>query len=131
MRTLRLLLIAPLAAILGLPSIASAQERHAVPSTLLHSTVSEHVGARDADRAAIRAALAHAQVRQLAATAGIDLDRAAQMVDTLGGPELVPAADAARAVNDSLVGGQSTIVISTTTVIIALLILLLIIVAVD
>jgi hypothetical protein len=57
--------------------------------------------------------------------------RVIAVADTLAGADLERAAEAARQVNEPLVGGASTVVISTTTIIIALLVLILIIVAVD
>ena len=131
MRTVRQLLVGPLALILCLPSVAPAQERHAVPSETLSATVAAHSAAQDADRAAIREALAHPRVREVASNAGVDVERIAAAANALSGSDLQRAAEAARQVNDTLVGGQSTLVISTTTIIIALLILLLIVVALD
>ena len=57
--------------------------------------------------------------------------RVAAAAETLSGADLERAAEAARQVNDSIVGGASNVVISTTTIIIALLVVILIIVAVD
>jgi hypothetical protein len=131
MRTVRQLLIAPLIVILGFTSTAFAQQRHAVDPAALAATVSQHAAQQDADRAAIREALARSAVRDVAAKAGMDVERLAAAVDTLSGTQLQQAADAARQVNETLVGGASTIVISTTTIIIILLVLLLIVVAVD
>jgi hypothetical protein len=131
MRTVRQLLVAPLVLMMALPSSGFAQERHAVPPAALSATVAAHAAAERADRAAVREALARPEVANMAASMGLDVDRVAASAETLSGTHLQRAAAAARDVNDSLVGGQSTLVISTTTVIIGLLILLLIIVAVD
>jgi hypothetical protein len=131
MRTFRMLFVAPLMLVLAFSSSAFAQERHAVNPAALADAVSQHVAQQDADRAAIHEALARPEVRQMASTAGVDLDRIANAVDTLNGDSLNRAASAARDVNQALVGGASTVVISTTTIIIALLVVLLIILAVD
>jgi hypothetical protein len=131
MRTLRQTFVAPLIVIMGFSSTAFAQQRHAVPPADLAAAVSQQTAQQDADRAAINEALARSEVREVAAKAGLDMDRLAAAVDTLSGPALAQAADAAREVNQNLVGGASTIVISTTTIIIILLVLLLIVVAVD
>ena len=131
MRLLRMLVVAPLMLALALSTSALAQERHAVPPDALAAAVTEHVSQQDLDRSAIHEALARPEVRQIAATAGIDLDRVSTSVGTLSGDSLSRAAAAARDTNQALVGGASTVVISTTTIIIALLVLLLIIVAVD
>jgi ATPase subunit of ABC transporter with duplicated ATPase domains len=130
MRTLRPALVGSFALTLALSASAFAQERHAVdPAALAHS-VTQHVVAQDADRAAIHEALARPEVREMAGRAGLDLDRVDQSVDTLSGESLDRMASAARDVNQALVGGASTVVISTTTIIIALLVVIIIILAV-
>jgi hypothetical protein len=129
MRMFRTLLVAPLVFMLALSSSAFAQERHAVNPSVLAQTVTAQVAQQDADRAAIHEALTRPEVRDVAATSGIDLDRLTASIDTLSGNALSRAAAAAQQVNQSLVGGDSTIVISTTTIIIALLIVILIVVA--
>ena len=131
MRLLRKLVVGPLMFVLALSTSAIAQERHAVAPDALAAAVTEHVAQQDVDRAAIHEALSRPEVRQMAETAGIDLDRLSKSVDTLTGSSLTRAASAARDANQALVGGASTVVISTTTIIIALLVILLIILAVD
>ena len=86
--------------------------------------------AQDADRAAVREALARPDVRDVASELGLDLTRATAAIDTLEGPVLQRAGEAARQVNQQLVGGASTITITTTTLIIILLVIILLIVAV-
>jgi hypothetical protein len=112
-------------------SAAYADQQHAVAPAQLAAAVSDHVAAQDADRAAIREALAQPQVKDVAASMGLDLARATRAVDTMKTAELQQAANAARQVNDQLAGGASTIVISTTTIIIVLLIIILIVVVAD
>jgi hypothetical protein len=130
MRTLRQALVNGFVLVLVLSAPSFAQERHAVdPAALAHS-VTQHVAAQDADRAAIHEALARPEVRVMAGRAGLDLDRVDQSVDTLSGESLDRMAGAARDVNQALVGGASTVVISTTTIIIALLVVIIIILAV-
>ena len=131
MRTLRTLLIAPLALALTMSSSAYAQERHVVDPSTISQAVASEVARQDAHRASIHEALSRPEVRDLAAKSGINLARVQASVDTLNGSSLAQAAAAAQQVNQTLVGGASTIVISTTTIIIALLVLLLIVVAVD
>ena len=60
---------------------------------------------------------------------GVDLDRVAAVVDTMGGTDLAQAGNAARQVNEQLVGGASTVVISTTTIILILLLVIILILA--
>lgn len=131
MRRLRKLLVGPLVIVTALSSNAFAQQRHVVDPAELAAAINQHVEAQDADRAAIREALGRAEVRRVAEKAGINLDRLMVGIDTMSPADLQLAADAARNVNDTFVGGATTLVISTTTIIIILLILLLIVVAVD
>ena len=119
------------AALFLIPAAAFADEaQHAVAPSTLASTVAGHAAEQDADRAAIRAALARPEVKDVAEKAGVDLDHANAVVNTLDGATLDHAASVARQVNQQLAGGDSTLVISTTTVIIILLLVLLIVVAV-
>lgn len=129
MRMFRTLMVLPLALFLALSTSAAAEERHAVPSGQLAAGVARHVNGQDADRAAIREALAQPEVQAMAAKAGVDADRLAASIDTLSPSTLDQAASVARDVNQALVGGASTVTISTTTVIIVLLIVILIVVA--
>jgi hypothetical protein len=89
------------------------------------------VGREQADREAILSLLQRAEVREVAAKAGLSLDKAQTAVATLQGADLQQAASQARQVQNDLAGGASTIVISTTTVIIVLLLVLLIVVVAD
>ena len=84
----------------------------------------------DAQRAAIRQALARPEVQDVARQVGVDLERINASVATLSSAELARAATAAGQVNDTLAGGASNVVISTTTLIIVLLVVILIVVAV-
>ena len=117
------------AVLMAVPASAFADGRHLVDPARLAAAIAEHVDQQDAERTAIREALARPQVRDMASRMGLDIDRAASAVDTLAGVDLDRAASAARQVNQQLVGGASTVVISSTTIIIALLVLILLIVA--
>lgn len=114
----------------ALSSSAQAQNRHVVRPAAIAAAVDAHVASQNADRAAIREALERPEVRDLAARIGIDLDHVTSSIGTLSGPDLVEAGSAARQVNETLVGGASSITLSTTTIIIVLLAIILIIVAV-
>ena len=120
-----------LAVLLMLLTIATgsavADERHVIDPSQLAAAMRQHVGAQDTDRAAVREALARPDVQRVAASIGIDLNRVTSSVDTLSGCELQQAAMTARQINQSLVGGASSI--STTTIIILLLILIVLILA--
>jgi len=130
MSTVRKVLVAPLILLTVMASPAFADQRHAVDPSQLAATVGQHVAKQDADRAALREALARPDVQTVAAKLGVDLARATAAVETIAGDDLTRAADAARQVNQQFVGGASTVVISTTTIIIVLLLILLIVVLV-
>lgn len=129
MRKLGTIVVAPLTLVLALSAPSFAQQRHAVPPSQLSQAVAERVANQDTQRAAIRTALAQPEVARVAASAGIDLAKVASAADTLGPEALTRAAAAANDVNQSLVGGASTVTISTTAIIIILLIVILIVVA--
>jgi len=112
-----------------LASPAAATQEHVVDTSQLRAIVAERQAQQEQDRAAIREALGRSEVRQVAKTVGADMDRLTAAIDTFSTSDLERAADAARQVNDRLVGGASSITISTTTLIIGLLVLILLIVA--
>jgi hypothetical protein len=129
MQPTRRLLAVPLMVLLGLSTPAFAQQRHVINPDAIAAVVDQRVATQDADRAAIREALARPQVQDVAKEMGVDLGRVTASLDTLAGADLTRAAGVARQVNDTLAGGASTIVISTTTIIIILLVIILLIVA--
>ena len=131
MRTFRQLLVALLVISLGLSSTALAQERHAVDPSTLSQALANHVASQDASRASIHEMLNRPEVRAVATESGFDLDRINASVDTLSRASLDQVAAATGQVQESLIGGASTVTISTTTIIIALLVLILTIVAVS
>jgi hypothetical protein len=130
MRLLRECLVGLLVLLTALSSSVHAQNRHVVRPADIAAAVDAYVASQNADRAAIREALERPEVRDMATRIGIDLDHVTASIGTLSGPDLVDAASAARKVNDTLVGGASSVTLSTTTIIIILLALILIIVAV-
>jgi len=131
MATARKFLVFSLAALMAVPTTALAAGQHVVPPAQVTATLVDHVAKQDADRTAVREALARPEVQRVATTIGLDLTRATAAVDTMSGADLERAATAARDVNNQLVGGASTVVISTTTIIIALLIVIIIILVAD
>jgi|GEM_PF-3597229 len=79
-----------------------------------------------ADRQAIQAMLQREDVRQVAGSAGLDLERASAAASILSGSSLETLAAQARAVNEGgVIGGDGSVVITTTGIIIILLILIL------
>lgn len=119
-----------LLAILVLPLPALAGQQHAADQQILDDAIAERIRQTTGDREAIERVLKNEQVRKIAADAGIDLERAGAAAATLDEADVAAIAAQARAVNDTLAGGQSTVTISTTMIIIGLLVLILLIVAI-
>jgi hypothetical protein len=118
-----------LAALLVAP--AAQAQTHVIQKSALAQAIQERVSQDQADREAIASLLQRAEVRDIAAKAGLSLETAQAAVSTLEGQLLRDLATQARQANNDLAGGASTIVISTTTVIIVLLIIILIVLIAD
>jgi hypothetical protein len=120
---------------LCLALLIAAPAAHAQQSVIgrsaLERAVQERVKQEQSDRDAIASLLRRPEVRQIAAHAGLSIEKAEAAVSTLQGDDLKALADQARQAQNDLAGGASTIVISTTTVIIALLIIILIVLIAD
>ena len=129
MRIVRRSLAVILAALLVAP--AAQAQTHVVGRKALTQAVQDRVSQDQADRDAILALLARTEVREIAARAGLSLEKAQAAVSTLQGQDLKDIASQARQVNNDLAGGASNIVISTTTIIIVLLIIILIVLIAD
>ena len=129
MQLLRPVYTALVIVLIAIPSHALAQDRHVISSSALAAAVADRVADEQADHAAIRQALGQPEVRGLAARTGADAVRLEALTETLSGSDLKTVATEARAVNESLAGGASTITLSTTAIIIALLVIILLIVA--
>jgi hypothetical protein len=133
MQTVTRLFVVPAALILMSASslFAAQQEQHIVTPGELSATVAGRVASQDADRAAVHAALQKPQVREVASSMGVDVARVDGLIDTLSGPELEKAGDAARQVSakvdEQLVGGSTTVIISTTTIVIVLLLIIILV----
>ena len=126
MKIVRRSLAVCLAVLLMAPTVG-AQE-HVISKSALDKAVQERVNQDLADREAILSLLQRSEVRDIAAKAGLSLDKAQAAVSTLQGKDLQQAAQQARQVENDLAGGATTVVISTTTIIIVLLIVILIVV---
>jgi hypothetical protein len=127
MKTARKLLVLALV-FLTIAVSAQAGQQHIVSPNQLTATMMQKVTAENAGRASVHEALGRSDVRNVAATMGIDLDRLDAVVDTMQDADLEQAASTARLVNQALVGGASSVTLSTTTIIIILLAIILIIV---
>jgi hypothetical protein len=106
---------------------AFADQQHVVAPQQLITAMTEKVAAEDADRAAVREALARPQVREVAASMGVDMAKLTGAVETMSGDDLKQAASTARQVNEELVGGVTTIALTATTIIIILLVVIIIV----
>ena len=129
MQMFRRILASTLAVMLCAPAAGWAQQSHVITQSSLDQAVQQRVSQDQADRESLRTFLQNPMVKDVAAKAGLSVDRANAAVSTLQGDELRQADSQARAVNQDLAGG-TTVVITTTTIIIVLLIIL-IIVAID
>ncbi len=125
--------LAVLLSILFIAPSAGAQDRqgHVIQRAALDRAIQERVIQEKTDRDAIVSLLRRSEVRQLAARAGLSVEKVEAAVSTLQGDDLREIARQARHVQDDLSGGASTITISTTTIIIVLLIIILIVVIAD
>ena len=127
MKTARSLFVFALMVLLAAASVQAAQQ-HIVNPDQLTATMTQKTVAEAGDRAAVHEALGRPEVRNVAVTMGVDLDRVNAAVDTMHGADLEQAASAARRVNQELVGGDSSVTLTTTAIIIILLAIILLVV---
>jgi hypothetical protein len=118
-----------LSVLIAVPPVSA--QGHVAAQQVLDAAVQQHVVAAEQDRETVRQFLQRSDVRTVAGKYGIDLRRADTAVTTMNAADLASAAAQARAADQALAGGASTVTISTTTIIIALLVLILVIVAVN
>jgi hypothetical protein len=123
------LVLAALFVVTGTP--AARAQQHVAATSALEQAIHDRVAEQQADRDAIRSLLRRSEVKQIAAKAGLSLEKAEAAVATIPAEDLRQIADQARQANDDLAGGASTIVISTTTIIIILLLIILIVLIAD
>jgi hypothetical protein len=107
-------------------SLADEPQRHATGVNEIQSRIDRQGETAAADRRSIETMLQRADVRRIAGSAGLDIERASAAVQVLSGSTLETLAAQARAVNADLVGGGDTIVISATTLIIILLVIIIV-----
>src|SRR5688572_8296442 len=108
MRVVRRTLAVCLAVLFMVPSVNA--QSSVIGKSALDRAVQGRVASDQADREAIRALLGRAAVRDVAGQAGISLDKAIAAVSTLQGDDLRELAGQARALDNQLEGGASTIV---------------------
>lgn len=129
MRIVRRTLAVVLATLFMVP--AAQAQTHVIDKSALAGAVQERVSQDQTDRDAVLSLLQRAEVRQIAANAGLSLENALAAVSMLDGEDLRDLATQARHVQNDLAGGASTVVISTTTIIIILLLVILIVAIAD
>jgi hypothetical protein len=130
MRMFRRIVGVTLALMLCAPS-AWAQQTHVISQSTLDQAVQQRVSQDQADRDAIRNFLHRSEVKDVAAKAGLSVQKAEAAVSTLQGDDLRQVAAQARSADQQLAGGATTIVITTTTIIIILLVILIIVLIAD
>jgi len=128
MRVFRASIAVCLATLMTAPALRA--QDHVISKSALAGAVQQRVEQDQSDRDAILSLLRRSDVRQIAARAGLSLEKVEAVVSTLQGDDLRQIAGDAREVEKDLAGG-ATVTISTTVIIIALLVIILIIVAVD
>ena len=110
---------------------AARAQQSVIGTADLERSVQARVQRDQADRAAIASLLRRPEVREIAAKAGLSIEKAEAAVGTLQGDDLRELASQARQAENDLAGGATTIVITTTTIIIILLIVIIIVLLAD
>ena len=128
MRIVRSLIAVCLVVLIAAP--AARAQQSVVGKSALEQAVQERVKQEQADREAIASLLRRAEVRQIAAKAGLSIEKAEAAVSTLQGDDLRDLASQARQAENDLAGG-ATVVITTTTIILILLIIIIIVLLAD
>jgi len=105
---------------------AGEPQRHVVGENEIQARIDQRIDQADADRQAIQVMLQREDVRRIAGSAGLDLERASAAAATLSGSSLETLAAQARVVNSDIAGGEGRIVLTTTAIIIILLVLILV-----
>ncbi len=105
--------------------LANNSQRHVVAANEIQARIDQQTNQADADRQAIQSMLQRDDVRKIAGSVGLNIERASAAAAVLAGPSLEKLADQARVVNADLAGGSDKVILSTTTIIIVLLIIIL------
>lgn len=125
LRTLAAVLCAGFLSASLLTLSARAQEAHVVGAGELDRITADHRSEAQQQRELLLDVLERERVAEAAGRMGVDLVEAREAARTLEGGALEEAAEQAREIDRSLVGGASTVTISTTTLIIVLLLILI------
>jgi cell division protein FtsL len=109
-------------------SVAGEPRRHVVDDVEIQARIDSQASQENADRQAIDHLLQRSQVREIAASAGLDIQRASAAVAVLSGEQLKDVAARARAA-DAQFGGSQRVTLTYTAIIIILLVIIILIVA--
>ncbi|MEO7190042.1 MAG: PA2779 family protein [Vicinamibacterales bacterium] len=101
-------------------------QQHAANTTAMQQAVAEKASADQANRDVVTKVLDRQDVRQLAATMGVDVQQAKTAVSTMSGADLDQLAQPARAIDADRVGGANVVVISVTTLLLLLILIIVI-----
>jgi hypothetical protein len=103
---------------------AGEQRSDVVGEIDIQAQIDRRVDNEGSDRQAIRDLLQRPEVRQIAGTAGLSIERANAAAGVLSGPELNDIASRAREIN-GVVGGRETVTLAVTTIVIILLLIII------
>jgi len=106
------------------PAMAEKPRADVVSVTDIQARIDQKVGTEAADRQAIQDLLARPDVKKIAGTAGLDVERASAAVGLLSGAELKDIAAQANEVN-GIQGGADHVTLAVTTIIIILLLIII------
>jgi hypothetical protein len=123
----RILSIALLLTSTSYVGVAAAETVHAVGQAEMQAAIATQLNDQASQRAVVQSLLARPEVRQLAASSGLDLARAQAVASNLEGEELQRLTAQASALEAQLAGGNSTVIISTTTLLLLIIILILVV----
>ena len=105
-------------------AMAGQSQRHVVGGEEIQARIDQQLDRDGADRQAIQSLLDQPRVRQIAESAGLDVNRAHAATALLSGQELTDLAASAREINAGI-GGSGTVTITATTLIIILLVVII------
>lgn len=125
-RTSTLLLSLAICMVATGAATAGETQRHVVGGAEIQARINQQCDQDGADRQAIQLLLRQPGVRQIAASAGLDVERADAATALLSGQELKDLASRAREINAGI-GGDKRITITATTLIIILLIVIILV----
>jgi hypothetical protein len=106
-------------------SQAAEPQRHVVGENEIQATIDHQAGQADADRQTIQLLLQREDVKKIAGSAGLDVERASAAAAVLSGPSLEKLASQAREINADLAGGSNSVVISVTALLLIVIIIIL------